>query len=338
MNRILRAALRHVFMAPEGGGGGGGGENQITPADARTFVTGFVPDPKLLEGMDDPTVMAWHGHLNTRLGEHAQKAVETYDWRKGIAGDDPDRMKTLERFASPKALYESFDQFRTRLSKGELKAVTAFPDKGTDEQKAQWRQENGVPPSPDKYEFKLPNGLVIGDDDKPFVENFTKYAHEHNLPNGAVNESVAWYFQERVARTEAARAKFDQDKQDTAAELGQEWGADYKPNLNKIQGMLDATIPAGQDELKKLINNAIATNPHFARHYAQLALQLNPTGTIVPGDRGANEASVADAIKKIEGIMRSDRQKYNSDPAMQKEYLAHLSNYQRLTGKEWGRG
>lgn len=338
MNQLLRAMIHQLYMAPAGEGGGGGGDIQITPAEARTFVTGFVPDPKIIEGIDDTTAVAWHGHLTKTLGDHSKKTLETHDWRKDIAGEDPERLKTLERFASPKAVYESYDQLRTRLSKGELKAVTPYPDKGTAEQQVAWRAENGVPPSADKYELKLPNGLVIGEDDKPFVENFTKYAHEKNLPNGAVNDAVGWYFQERVARTEAAKAKFDSDKTETAATLGQEWGNEYKPNLNKIQGLLDATIPAEQAELKTLINNAIATNPHFARHYAQLALQLNPSGVLVPGDRGANEASVSDGIKRIEGIMKTDRPKYNADQKMQDELKGYYAAYQKLTGKEWGRG
>lgn len=337
MTRALRAAFAQLYRAPEGDGGGGGGDGGgVDIAQAREFVTGFVPDPKILEGMDDAGVLAYHGHLTKAVGSQVEKANQSRDWRKEVAGDNPDALKTLERFASPKALYESYDQFRTRMSKGELKAVTAYPDKGTPEQQNAWRAENGVPETPDKYEIKLANGVVIGEQDKPILENFTKYAHSKNLPAGAVNEVANWWFQEKVAREEAARADFDGRKQETAAALGAEWGAEYKPNLNKIQGLLDSTIPAEQGELKTLINNAIATNPHFARHYAALALQINPAGTLVPGDRAANESSVVDGIKRIEGVMRSDRGKYDKDAEMQKQYRGYLDAYSRLTGKSWG--
>ena len=40
---------------------------QVQPADARTFVQAFVPDPKMLEGMDDTSVVAYHGRVTEAL-------------------------------------------------------------------------------------------------------------------------------------------------------------------------------------------------------------------------------------------------------------------------------
>lgn len=342
MNTLVKLVLWMSRLMADGGdgGGGAGGTGAVDPAAARQFVAGFVHDPKMLEGMKDDQVMAYHGQVNKTLGEHVSKALtkanDSRDWRKEVAGDNPDALKTLERFASPKALYESYDQFRTRLSKGELKAVTAFPDKGTAEQQQAWRAENGIPESPEKYEWKLPKGMVIGEQDKPVLESLAKHAHAKNVPAAYANEVVSWYMEERVALQETKRAEFEKQKTETAAALGQEWGADYKPNLNKIDGLLDSTIPADQGELKTLIKNAIATNPHFARHYAQIALEMNPTGTNTGIDRGANEGNLVDSIKEIEKVIRSDRAKYDKDDGMRKRYRDLLSGYQRMTGKEWG--
>lgn len=311
-----------VLMKPEGDPPAGG----AAPAsDWRAAIAGAdTTAMEALKGVEDPREL--------------YKAYESRTkWREEIAGENKDALKTLERFASPKAIYESYEQLRGRVSKGELKAVAPFPKTGTPEQQNAWRQENGIPEAPDKYEIKLPDGMVIGEADKPIVENFTKFAHERNLPAGAVNDVVNWHFQQQVAAQEAARADFDAKKTETAATLGQEWGAEYKPNMNKIEGLLDSTIPADQADLKTSIKNAIATNPHFARHYAALALQLNPAGTLVPGDRGANEGTVTDELKKIETLMRTDRKKYDGDRAMQDRYLALITGYQKLTGKDWGR-
>jgi hypothetical protein len=338
MSRILERAMGRIYRVGEGEQQGGGGGDQVTAADARAFVGGFVPDPKVLEGMDDAGVMAYHGQVRTALDGHVKTAFEKHDWRKDVAGDNADALKTLERFQSPKALYESYDQLRGRMAKGELKAVTPFPDKGTPEQQNAWRTENGIPLEAGKYELKLPEGVVVGEEDKPILEGFLKHAHAQNMPPAAVNAAAAWWFQERTGREEAARAGFETKKTETAAALGAEWGAEYKPNLNKIQGVIDSTIPEDQKELKTLINNAIATNPHFARHYAAIALQLNPAGTLVPGDRGANEASVTDGIKKIEASMKSNRAAYNKDEGMQKQYRDYLGAYKQLTGKDWAGG
>lgn len=335
MSRILERAIGRIYRAPEGAEGGTG-DGGVTPADARAFVGGFVPDPKVLEGMDDAGVLAYHGQVRTALDGHVKTAFEKHDWRKDVAGEDAEAMKTLSRFASPKALYDSYGELRGRMAKGELKAITPYPDKGTPEQQAAWRTENGIPLEPGKYELKLAEGLVIGEEDKPILDGFMKHAHENNMPPAAVNAAANWWFKERTEREEAARAGFDAKKQETAAALGAEWGAEYKPNLNKIQGVIDSTIPAEQGELKTLINNAIATNPHFARHYAAIALQLNPAGTLVPGDRGANESSVVDGIKAIETTMKTNRAAYDKDEPMQKKYRDYLGAYKQLTGKEWG--
>lgn len=320
--KLARAvlALFTIRMAEEGGTGATG--NGAAP-DWRALIAGEDPAALAsLKDIEDPKVL---------LASH----TNTIKWRENIAGDNPDALKTLERFASPKALYDSYSELRGRVSKGELKAVQAFPDNGTPEQQAQWRTENGVP-ADGKYEFKLPDGVQIGELDKPVIENFTKMAHAKNLPAGAVNEVVGWYLQDRTARAEAAKTEFENTKRDVAATLGSEWGVEYKPNLNRIQGMIDATIPAEQKELKDLINNALATNAHFARHYAAIALQINPAGTLVPGDRGANEASVSDEIKKIEAKMKTDRRAYDKDEALQQRYRDLLDGYGRLTGKNWG--
>ena len=293
--------------------------------DWRTSIAG--EDKALLEalkGVEDPKVLV-------------QSHIQVTKWRENIAGDNADALKTLERFASPKALYDSYSELRGRMAKGELKNATAYPEKGTAEQQAAWRAENGIPAEPGKYEIKLAAGVEIDDADKPMIEGFQKLAFEKNMPVGAVNDVVNWYFATQQQRLEQANERFEAAKTETAATLGEEWGPEYKANMNKIQGVIDATVPAEQKDLKALINRAIQTNAHFARHYAAIALQLNPAGTLVPGDRGANEGSVSDAIKKIETVMQTKRAEYDKDDGMQKRYRELLGAYEKMTGKEWGR-
>lgn len=266
-----------------------------------------------------------------------QSHTQVAKWREAIAGDNPDALKTLERFASPKALFDSYAELRGRMAKGELKNAAAFPAKGTAEQQAAWRAENGIPPEPGKYDITLPEGVKIAAADKPLIDGFTKFAFEKNLPAAVANDVVNWYFASQVAQQEAAQEQFESQRTETAATLGEEWGPEYKANLNKIQGVIDATVPAEQKDLKALINRAIQTNAHFARHYAAIALQLNPAGTLVPGDRGANEGSITDGIKEIEKTMRTKRAEYDKDPAMQKRYRDLLGAYEKVAGKEWGR-
>lgn len=315
-------------------------ESQVTVDQAREVVTNFAPNPDVIKDMPEADVMAWHGNIQKQLSTHAENALKNHDWRGAIAGDNAEVRKRLDRFTSPKALWESVDQTQQKLSKGEMKVLTPFPDKGSDEEKATWRGQNSVP-ADGKYELKLPDGVVIGENDKPIVEAYLKHAFEKNIPSREVNESVGWFLSEKVAREARAREAFEAQKRDTAAELGAEWGADYKPTHNKIQGVLDSTIPSGEDgdALKGLINNAVATNPMFARFLGQIALQLNPVGTMVPGGQESQTTSISDRIKQIEKMRREDPRAYQ-DPKISDrktgEYVRLLEQYQKLSGKAWG--
>ena len=277
-----------------------------------------------LKGVEDPKTLV-------------QSHKQVTNWRESLAGDNKDALKTLERFASPKAVWEAYGELRGRMSKGELKNATAFPEKGTAEQQAAWRTENGIPTEPGKYEIALPEGVKIAAADKPMIEGFQKFAFEKNLPANVANEVVNWYYANQIQQQEQAHERFETARTETAAALGEEWGPEYKANLNKIQGVIDATVPAEQKDLKEMINRAIQTNAHFARHYAAIALQLNPAGTLVPGDRGANEGSIADGIKEIEKVMHTKRAEYDKDAGMQKRYRDLLGAYEKVAGKEWGR-
>jgi hypothetical protein len=64
------------------------------------------------------------------------------------------------------------------VSSGELKANVPFPEKGTDEEKAAWRKDAGIPDKPEAYDLKFEDGFVVGEDDKPMVDELPQAAHE----------------------------------------------------------------------------------------------------------------------------------------------------------------
>lgn len=316
-------------------GGGGGGPQTVEPAAAREFLTSWAPNADLVKTLPDNDVMAWHGNVTKNLTAAQQKALEGYDWRAPILAAKPDAKATLERMPSPVALYETYDGLRTKLSKGEMRMVTEFPKTGTDQEKATWREQNGIPPD-GKYEVKLPQGLEIREQDQPLLEGFTKYAHENNIPASEVNKTAAWFFGQRAEREQQLAERAKQEELDTASQLGQEWGPEYKPIQNKIAGVLDATLPSDDPETRAEIQKAIARNPTFARMMAKIALEMNPSGTMVPGGPGAQEGTIVDELKKIDAMMKTDRGAYNKDEKTQARYRELLGAFQKVTGKEWG--
>lgn len=241
------------------------------------------------------------------------------DWRNQIAGTDEAIAKRLSRYSSPKDVANALLSVQNRISSGELRS--ALPKNATDDQVKAWRAENGIPEAPDKYELKLADGLVVGADDKPLIDNLLKSMHKVNAPAGIASEVVNFYYATKEAE-EAARHQKDADAARSASDaLHAEWGAEFRPNMNMIDGLLD-TAPAGVKDLIKFgrlsDGTPIMANPDAIRWLNNMAREINPVTTVVP-NAGANvSGAIDDEIKKIESNMGA--------PKGSKEYKAYWND------------
>lgn len=259
------------------------------------------------------------------------------NWRQEYSADEKVQ-KRLERYQSPKAVIDALIAAQNKISSGELKASVPFPAKGTDEEKAAWRTENGVPAKVEDYDLKFDDGTTIAEHDKPMVDEYLKAVHEINMPAGQAKASVAAYLKIRdkqIADMEAKDAEVRRENEDT---LRAEWGADYRKNLNLIDGLL-SSAPNGLKD--RLANRRTADGVPFGndvdalRWMADLARQINPVASVVPGE-GSNMASAIDTeIAAIEKTMKTDRKAYNADAKMQARYQELLGAQDRL--KKQGR-
>ena len=320
---------RRVYFAPEGDGGTGGGTGGgdkgggASFADAaagRTFLQEWVPDADLLKSVPDDKVLQFATHVKTRVDGFGKQFPET--WRQLVAGDNAEHLKTLERFQSPKALYESYGALRAKMASGELRSITPFPEKGNDAEKTAWRAANGIPEAAEEYVkgLKLPNGIVVGEADKPLVDGFAKRAHERNIPPAAVNEAISFFLEEQSNRAAAASEAEAGRRMATEDALRAEWGADYRGNVARITALLDGA-PKG---VKEVILGArgpdggmIANHPETLRWLVDIARQTNPAGIVLPGSGGNLAQSIDEEIKEIEKFMREDRTAYNKDEKKQ---------------------
>jgi hypothetical protein len=304
---------KFFYQDEEGGDGGNGDGGNIDPpaGDPPADPAGDPPsDPPAGDPPSDPPA----------AGGPPQDWPD--DWRTKLSPDGK-HAKTLDRFASPNALLDSYLALRGKVDSGELKAVKAYPDKGKPEEQAAWRKEHGIPDNPEGYSLKFPDGLVVGDDDKPFVEDFLKTAHGVNATPEQVNNLLHWYYgnqEKAVQQLEEKDVAYLKDTEDT---LRAEWGGEYRTNVNAIKGLID-TMP--QDIQDAFANarlgdgTALMSNPHMARWLVHTARTINPMATVVPG-AGANAASqIDDEIGQIETLMRTDRKAYNANEKMQERY------------------
>ncbi|NDH07803.1 hypothetical protein EBX93_18130, partial [bacterium] len=117
----------------------------------------------------------------------------------------------------------------------------------TPEEKAAWRTENGIPESPDKYDLTLKDGLVLKSGDKEVVDGFLKVAHERNMRQEDVTETLNWWADHQAQTEQAAAARDHEARMASEVELRQEYGPEYQRNM-KIANDVLATAPGDVKE------------------------------------------------------------------------------------------
>lgn len=279
-----------------------------TQADTAQADTSTETDEKaggtLLDGGDDKATTA--------------PADWPDDWRAKLAGDDEKLSKRLDRFKSPKDILTAYRALEQKMSSGEVRSK--LPDDATEEQIAAYRKENGVPEKAEGYLDALPDGLVVGEEDKALVSSFLETAHGKNVSPDVVNDMLSWYYGQQ---DEAAAAQTEADKKfaaDAEDQLRAEWGGEYRANINSVKSFL-SSAPEGLGDLlmgaRLADGTPLGNHPDALRWLTSLANDINPAGFVSPGAGGSQAQSIEDEIAGIEKVMREDRKAYDKDEKMQ---------------------
>lgn len=229
------------------------------------------------------------------------------DWREKIAGQDEKMQKHLSRFNSIEDIAKSNLELREKISKGEYKRATE-PPKDDEIALKEWRTENGVPESADKY--SIPEGIIVGEDDKPILNEFLKSMHERNVPDSYTKPAVEWYFKLQEQQL-AQEAEFDKaQKIETEETLRKEWGAEYRSNYAEVENFV-------KGRFSEPVANALLASSDTVIALAAMSREINPTITLFPNSQNAGQ-SLVDELKSIESKMHTDA--YKKDPKMQQRY------------------
>ncbi len=249
------------------------------------------------------------------------KAEESWwkpDWRDQISKGDKTVGNILGRYATPADAIQSAIEIRKKISAGEIKMP--LPKDAKPEDIAKWRADNGIPESPDKYELKLRDGLSIGKDDKPIIDGFLKAMHEKNTPPDVASTAVDWYYSEIERQTEE-RAVKDKALASAAHEaLREEWGPEFRTNLNVVENLLSTMPKEVADDFKfgRLANGTpIMADPNTIKWLLNMNLQLNPHSKVVGNTAGNPASAIDDQIAEIEKTMKTNRKAYDKDEKMQ---------------------
>lgn len=300
-----------------GGAGGGSGTPGATPS----------PSPAA-----DPNL------AGTIAGAEAKPATAPSDWpdgwRQKLAGDDKAALKQLERMNDPAQVFKSFRELQAEKSSGKWKPVAPGADAPPAEMEA-WRKDNGIPNDASGYVEKLalPNGMVLGDADKPIVAQFAEAALAKNVAPEAFSDLVTRYYAIQDQQAQKIVENDNRVFQESTDKLNSEWGPEYRANINAIKNVL------GQHALDNILTARMADGTKVGGNYetlkglANLAREVNPMAALTPMNGGDPAKHGEARIKELETRMRTDRGAWFKDEAAQNEYVALLDAREKMKAR-----
>ncbi len=248
------------------------------------------------------------------------------NWRERMAGEDADVLKFLGRYHSETAALKAFKDNHDAIRQG--KFIKPLPENATDAEVAEFRKATGVPDKTEDYLTDMPDGLVVGEADKPYVDEFLGKMHAVNAPKGVTQAALQAYFG-MVEEQNAQRDQIATEAKDEGIEaLRDEWGGDYKRNMTIMDNFVNTLPEPVRDALQygtdRRTGKPIGYNPEVIKWLTAQALEKNPIATVVP-NAGANQAeAIQTEIAGLEKMMGDRESEYWKGPMAAKNQARYL--------------
>ncbi|WIW52376.1 hypothetical protein LRP31_25490 [Mesorhizobium mediterraneum] len=258
------------------------------------------------------------------------------DWRQQIAGDDKKELERLGRFASPADVFKSLREAEKKLSEG-VKPKTKPGEKATAEEWSEYRKANNIPETVDDFvkAIVLPDKRVIGDDDKPLVAAFSERALKKGINPADMAEMVDEYYAIQEEQQAQLAEKDSEFKTTNLSALKEEWGGDFKANINSMRPYFEAVDQSLFDNLmggRLSDGTKVGDNANIVKFFVAKSLAENPAATVVPA--GANQIeTIQTEIKAAEARMRDDRTAWFKDKPAQERLQKLYEAQEKLTSK-----
>lgn len=306
-----------------------------TPAPAAIPNPPPVESPQASPAPDPAPAPAANGSIYDgdveKAAAAAQRVVQSAwpdDWRKRMAGEDPNELKIAERLQDPSVVWKSYRELQKKLSSGEHKR-TAPPE--DPEQLKAWRAENDIPESEAGYELPLPDGQTLDaldPDTKESIADMLKTAHASNMSKAQTKALAATLIQMGQKQLERTVEK-DAGNADTAADtLLSEWGPDFRRNIAANKAFLKQTFgDMSADILQARLPDGrrLCDVVEFSKSINNLA-RFNGNDVVLDGDTAPTNIETRKA--EIEKIMASDMQRYRREK-LDVEYAKILDVYEK---------
>lgn len=245
-------------------------------------------------------------------------------WREAIANGDEKKLNVLNRYTDESKFYEAhFDLYNKNRQKQEN---ARFPFDGSDEDKAAWRKNNGLPDSANDYTHDLGDGFIFGEQDQPTVDLVKGLAHEFGLSQDQANLALKKVSEQITSQNDEFAVSQRELEQQTEDALRDVWGSDYRPNVNAVENMLNSRMSQENSEVIDQILQGAKTNQAFYQFLADVALDLNPAVTLT-GLPNTSSETVAERKAELETMMGNHHGPYWKGPKskmLQDEYTKIL--------------
>lgn len=288
----------------------------------KTLADGADPDEEAAakeKKADDEHKPYWPDDWREKLAEH-RSAGDQKLYKKELA--------RLKNISDPAGVYGMYREIEGRMTSGGL---IKMPGKDAKEEEVkEFQKALGWTEKPEEMldKIQLQDEAVLGDDDKPVLNEFLSSVHGSTNAADFVSKAANWYF----ARQEAAAAEMDEAdfefKDESTKALKAEWGASYKRRASAIASVF-ATAPGGSDAKNaegvyhRLINartpdgKVIGNDPDILRWLDSIRNEINPAASVV--EDGAGAQSVDAELEKIRALRKTDSQKYWSEATQKRE-------------------
>lgn len=318
-----------------------GGDPAPAPAPPASASPAPAPAPAAAPASGDPA---------PANGAPAADSTETKpftdslpeDWRQQLAtqtageeGDSGKILKQLERYSSMDAVVKALMEGKETIRSGQIKADTRPEESAGPEALAAWREERGVPDTPDGYEMKAPEGVILGENDKAIFDGMREHFHNNDMSADQANGLVESWLASNEAMRTAAEQKQQQQLTDAKSALRDTWGSDYKANI----GILDNLLGQMPDETRQLFEygtladgSPLTSNAAIVSWLVQKEREANPVATSVPTGAGTIQ-TVNDEIKQLESRMTT-KEWFKDQPAQDRlqELYEARDNYNKKHG------
>ena len=281
-----------------------------------------------------------------------QKPYWPKDWAekaaRHFAADDDKaykrELKRIERIKDPAALYGMYRELDNRLNGGGL--VKLPDEKATDEERAAFAKALGWTEKPEEIidQIKLENDAVLGDADKPVLEDFAKSVHGATSATDFMNRAANWYFANQEQQAAALDENDEKARLENEKALKEEWGAAFTRKRNSISTVFQ-TAPGGTDVnnetalISRLMSGRMAdgtiigNDPDFIKWIVGVTEEVNPTATVIE-DGQQTGVDIDTEIKDIEKFMRTNKREYFKDNAKQARYRELVAAREKIEARK----